>query len=95
VVDPETVAGAGREFGQLLAQQANAAPAGLLHTAQQAQQGGLATAAGALEEQGFPRLQAERGDVQQLWVTGPIEAQVRQFDKCLGHREVSGLARFG
>src|SRR5450830_831519 len=57
VVDAKTVAGAGREVGQLLAEQANAAPAGCLHAAQQAEQGGLAAAAGALEEQGLPRFQ--------------------------------------
>src|SRR5450830_448931 len=85
VVDAKTVAGAGREVGQLLAEQANAAPAGFLHAAQQAEQGGLAAATGALEEQGLPRFQAERGDIQQLWVPGPVEAQVGQFDQCVGH----------
>ncbi|MNP78129.1 hypothetical protein D3C76_1756790 [compost metagenome] len=55
MIDTKVIAGAGRECRQLLAEQANAAAIGLLHTAEQAEQGGLAAAAGALEEQGFPR----------------------------------------
>ena len=47
VVHTEAITSAGREFGQLLAEQADAAVAGLLHTAQQPQQSGLATAAWA------------------------------------------------
>src|SRR5690606_16389261 len=51
VVDAEAVAGAGGHLRQLPAEQLEAAAAGLLHAAEQAQQGGLAAAAGALEEQ--------------------------------------------
>src|SRR5450830_250101 len=86
VVDAKTVAGTGAQFGELLAEQADAAAAGFLHAAEQAEQGGLAAAAGAFEEQRFARFQAERRDVQQLRMPGPVEAQVGQFDKCLGHK---------
>ncbi|CAI8744557.1 hypothetical protein EMIT0P100_140123 [Pseudomonas sp. IT-P100] len=85
VIHAEAVTRTGAEFGQFLAEQANAAAIGLLHAAEQAEQGGLAAAAGAFEEQGLAGLQAERRDVQQRRVTGPTEAQVGQFDKCLGH----------
>jgi len=85
VVDAEAVAGTGTEFGQFLAKQANAAAIRFLHATEQAEQGGFATAAGAFEEQGFARLQAKRRDIQQRRVTGPAEAQVGQFDECLGH----------
>ena len=85
VVDAKTIARASRKLGQFLAEQADTAPAGFLHPAKQAQQCGFATAARALEKQGFSCFQAERRDVQQLWVIGPVEAQVRQFDQCVGH----------
>lgn len=85
VIDAKAVTRGRREGRQFLVQQANAAADRLLHTAQQAQQCGFAATAGAFEEQGFAALQTEFGDVQQLRMAGPVEAQVRQFDQCLGH----------
>ncbi|MNZ80420.1 hypothetical protein D3C78_990520 [compost metagenome] len=81
VVDAEAVAGAGRQRGQLLAEQAHAAALGQLHAAEQAEQGGLAAAAGTLEKQAFAALQAQVGDVQQLGMAGPGEAEVGEFDQ--------------
>jgi hypothetical protein len=36
-------------------------------------------------ELGFAGFLAKRRDIQQRWMTGPAEAQVGQFDECLGH----------
>src|SRR5690606_15231817 len=94
MVDTKTVAGARGHLRQLLAKQFQAAAARLLYAAEQAEQGGLAAAAGALEEQALATLQGEGGDIQQLGLAGPGEAQVGEFDQCVGHgRSVSRRRR--
>jgi hypothetical protein len=85
VIDAETVAGAGRELAEILAEQADMAALCPLYTAEQAEQGGLAAAAGALEKQGLARRQGEMGNIQQLRLAGPGEAEIGEFDQRLGH----------
>ena len=90
VVDPEAVAGAGGELAEVLAEQTDMPVLGPLHAAEQAEQGGLATAAGALEKQGLAALQGEVGNIQQLRLAGPGEAEVGEFDQSLGHGPAIG-----
>jgi hypothetical protein len=75
------IAGAGREFGQFLAEQADTATIRFLHTAEQAEQGGLAAAARAFEEQGFPGSRRNAGYPATVGDRAN-EAQVGQFDEC-------------
>ncbi|MCY1358616.1 hypothetical protein D9M69_451580 [compost metagenome] len=81
VIDAEVIAARRGKPGEVLAEQAHAAAPGRLHAAEEAEQGGLAAAGRALEEQGFAALQAEVRNVQQLRLAGPGEAEVVQFDQ--------------
>ncbi|MNZ56901.1 hypothetical protein D3C78_748610 [compost metagenome] len=83
VVYAEVVAARRGEPGDVLVEQADAAALRLLHAAEQAEQGGLAAAGGALEEQGFAALQTEFRDIQQFRLAGPGEAEVVDFDQCV------------
>ena len=85
MIDTEAFAGTGRELAQILAEQADMAALRSLHTAEQAEQGGLAAAAGALEKQGLARRQGEMGNIQQLRLARPGEAEIGEFDQRLGH----------
>src|SRR6218665_262432 len=85
VIDAKMIAGTGRQLGQVLPQQGNRAAVGLLHPAEQPQQGGLAATTRALEEQGFACRQMERGNIQQFGVAGPGEAEVTEGQECSGH----------
>ena len=82
VVDAEMVAARGGQLFQVLAEQADAAAAGLLHAAEEAEQGGLAAAGRPLEEQALAAFEMEAGNVQQLRLAGPGEAEVGQGDQC-------------
>ena len=86
-VDPEAVTGALAQTAEVLAEQLDAALARYVHPAQQAQQCGLATAAGALEKQGLASFEAECRNIQQRRLSGPGEDQVMQFDQRLAHSE--------
>ncbi|MNV92715.1 hypothetical protein D3C71_1873350 [compost metagenome] len=58
MIDPKAVAGALAQAAKVLTEQLDAALDRHVHPAQQAQQGRLATAAGALEKQRFTSVQA-------------------------------------
>ena len=85
MVNSEAVAGTGGKLAEVLAEHLNVTALRFLHAAEQAQQGGLATAAGALEEQALPTLQGEGGNVQQLRLAGPGKTEVGQFYQRLAH----------
>ncbi len=86
VIDAEAVTGTGRQTAEVAVEQADTAAAGLLHTADQAEQGGLAAARRALEKQAFAAFEAKRGNVQQLGLAGPGEAEVVDCEEWSAHR---------